>query len=180
MEILTAPIAGLLIIKPRVFEDERGYFYESYASDLYREAGITSAFMQDNQSSSKLGTLRGLHFQASPFEQGKLVRVISGKVLDIAVDIRKGSPTYGQHFSIELSGKNHTQFWIPPGFAHGFLALEEGTIFCYKCTNTYNKSSEGGINWNDPELKIQWGNESPLVSSKDEELPFLRNFSSPF
>lgn len=180
MEVLTTPIQGLLIIKPRIFNDDRGYFYESYSKTLYSKAGIDVSFMQDNQSWSKLNTLRGLHFQTSPYEQGKLVRVIKGKVLDVAVDIRKESPTYGQHFSIELSGDNHTQFWIPPGFAHGFRALEEGTIFCYKCTNAYDKGSEGGIRWDDKDLNINWGNEQALVSSKDEELPLFSSFSSPF
>lgn len=180
MEIRNTPIKGLLILIPRLFSDERGYFYESFNKSTYLSAGISAEFLQDNQSCSKKGTLRGLHYQAAPFDQGKLVRVIKGKVLDIAVDIRKDSATYGQYFSIELSGVNHTQFWIPPGFAHGFIAQEDDTIFCYKCTNVYDKASEGGILWNDTTLNINWGATSPLVSEKDEILGTFAELKSPF
>lgn len=180
MNIQQTPIEGLLIIQPRLFTDDRGYFYESYNKEAFVKAGIEPEFIQDNQSCSKKGTLRGLHFQASPFAQGKLVRVISGRVLDIAVDIRRTSATYGQHFSIELSAANHTQFWIPAGFAHGFIALEDDTIFCYKCTNLYDKDSEGGIRWNDATLNINWGAENPLVSDKDEVLGEFADLVSPF
>ncbi|MCO4293466.1 dTDP-4-dehydrorhamnose 3,5-epimerase [Solitalea sp. MAHUQ-68] len=180
MNITKTPIEGLLIIEPRIFNDNRGYFFESYNKSTFNEAGITDEFVQDNQSKSQKGTLRGLHFQAPPFAQGKLVRVIQGKVLDIAVDIRKNSPTFGQHYSIELSAENQLQFWIPAGFAHGFITLEDDTIFTYKCTNFYNKASEGGIIWNDPDLNIDWGKIDVLVSDKDQILPQLKDFTSPF
>ncbi|UKJ07393.1 dTDP-4-dehydrorhamnose 3,5-epimerase [Solitalea lacus] len=180
MKITTTPIEGLLIIEPRIFNDNRGYFYESYNKNSFIEAGITAEFVQDNQSKSQKGALRGLHFQAPPFAQGKLVRVIQGRVLDVAVDIRKDSSTFGQSFSIELSGENQLQFWIPEGFAHGFVTLEEDTIFSYKCTNFYNKQSEGGIIWNDPDLNINWGSSDILVSEKDQILPQLKDFTSPF
>ncbi|POY35651.1 dTDP-4-dehydrorhamnose 3,5-epimerase [Solitalea longa] len=180
MKITHTPIDGLVIIEPRVFNDARGYFFESYNQHTFREAGIDANFVQDNQSKSQKGTLRGLHFQAPPFAQGKLVRVIQGRVLDIAVDIRKNSPTFGQYYSIELSGENQVQFWIPEGFAHGFITLEDDTIFSYKCTNFYNKASEGGIIWNDPDLNINWGEVDVLVSEKDEILPKLKDFTSPF
>ena len=135
MDIKSTPIEGLLIIEPQVFTDPRGYFYESYNKEKFVAAGINIEFVQDNQSLSQKGIVRGLHFQAPPFDQGKLVRVIQGAVLDVAVDIRKNSPTYGQNFSIELSSQNRTMFYIPPGFAHGFETLEDNTIFLYKCTN---------------------------------------------
>ena len=136
--------------------------------------------MQDNQSLSQKGVLRGLHFQNPPFAQGKLVRVIQGSVLDVAVDIRANSPTYGQHISVLLSGENKTIFWIPPGFAHGFVTLEDNTIFTYKCTGVYNKESEGALMWNDPGLNINWGVESPLVSEKDQEAASFKSFQSRF
>jgi|SRR2546428_2247315 len=180
MNVKSTPIAGLLIIEPTVFKDDRGYFFESYSQKKYTEAGIDAAFVQDNQSLSQKGTLRGLHFQAPPFAQGKLVRVISGSVLDVAVDIRTNSPTYGQYFSVELSGDNQLQFWIPSGFAHGFITLEDNTIFTYKCTNYYDKNSEGGIVWNDPDLNIEWNVAEPLISEKDAILPLLRDLKSPF
>ncbi|AFD08356.1 dTDP-4-dehydrorhamnose 3,5-epimerase [Solitalea canadensis] len=180
MKITTTPIKDLLIIEPRVFADNRGYFFESFNKNSFTEAGITDEFVQDNQSKSSKGTLRGLHFQAPPFAQGKLVRVIQGAVLDIAVDIRKCSPTFGQYFTVELTAENQLQFWIPPGFAHGFLTLEDETIFTYKCTNFYNKASEGGIIWNDPDVNINWGTTDVLVSEKDMILPKLSEFTSPF
>lgn len=180
MFIQETPIKGLLILKPKTFADDRGYFLESYNKESFHKAGINYEFVQDNQSCSKKGTLRGLHFQAPPFDQGKLVRVIAGRVIDIAVDIRKDSPTYGRHFSIELSADNQLQFWLPPGMAHGFTALEDETIFCYKCTNLYHKESEGGIRWNDPGLNIDWGYTNPLVSEKDAILPDFAGLKSPF
>ncbi|SMO38685.1 dTDP-4-dehydrorhamnose 3,5-epimerase [Solitalea koreensis] len=180
MNIKSTPIEGLLIIEPRVFKDDRGYFFESYSQKKYKEVGIDAEFVQDNQSLSQKGTLRGLHFQAPPFAQGKLVRVISGSVLDIAVDIRTNSATYGQYFSIELSAQNQLQFWIPPGFAHGFITLEDNTIFTYKCTNYYDKNSEGGIVWNDPDLNIEWNIAEPLISEKDAILSLLQDLKSPF
>jgi len=182
MNVITTAIEGLLIIEPRVFKDDRGYFYESYSKQKFEEAGIHADFIQDNQSFSQKGTLRGLHGQANPYAQGKLVRVIQGRVLDVAVDIRKNSPTYGQHFTIELSGENHKQFWVPPGFLHGFVTLEDNTIFTYKVTNYYNKESEIGVIWNDPTLAVGWGiNETEvLLSPKDELLPSFADFKSPF
>ncbi len=180
MEILKTPLEGLLIIKPDVFEDERGYFFESFNSVKFATAGLELSFLQDNESMSKQGVLRGLHFQAPPFDQGKLVRVIRGAVIDVAVDIRKGSPTYGKWESVMLSGKNKWMYWIPAGFAHGFATLEDDTIFFYKCTNVYNKNSEGSICWNDPDLAIDWGIRNPVVSEKDQVSPFFNGFVSPF
>ncbi len=182
MNIVKTYIEGLLIIEPRVFNDDRGYFYESYNKTKFTEAGIAVDFVQDNQSFSHKGAVRGLHGQADPFAQGKLVRVINGSVLDVAVDIRKASPTYGKHLSIELSGDNKLQFWIPAGFLHGFATLEDTTIFTYKVNNYYDKASEIGVIWNDPDLAIDWGI-SPadiLLSPKDEILPAFKSFTSPF
>jgi dTDP-4-dehydrorhamnose 3,5-epimerase len=180
MDIKSTPIEGLLIIEPQVFTDPRGYFYESYNKEKFVAAGINIEFVQDNQSLSQKGIVRGLHFQAPPFDQGKLVRVIQGAVLDVAVDIRKNSPTYGQNFSIELSAQNRTMFYIPPGFAHGFETLDDNTIFLYKCTDVYNKQSEGGLLWNDPELGIKWQSSNPLISEKDKILPLFKDLVSPF
>jgi dTDP-4-dehydrorhamnose 3,5-epimerase len=180
MQIQTTPIEGLLIIQPQVFEDPRGYFYESYNKQKFTEAGIDFEFIQDNQSLSQKGIIRGLHFQVPPFEQGKLVRVIQGAVNDVVVDIRKNSKTFGQHFLINLTAENRTMFFIPPGFAHGFETLEDDTIFLYKCTNVYNKESEGGLLWNDPFLNISWQNNDPLISDKDKILPTFENLISPF
>jgi dTDP-4-dehydrorhamnose 3,5-epimerase len=171
---------GPLIIEPRIFNDPRGYFYESYNSDIFKAAGIDGIFVQDNQSLSHKGATRGLHFQAPPFEQGKLVRVVKGAVIDVIVDIRKSSPTFGKSFAIELSESNHLMFWIPPGFAHGFETLEDKTIFLYKCTNVYHKESEGGLLWNDPALEIKWQSENAIISEKDQLLPSLKDFVSPF
>lgn len=168
MQITTTPIPDLLIVQPKVFEDARGYFYESYSKSLFEIHGINEDFVQDNQSLSQAGVLRGLHFQNPPYAQGKLVRVIKGSILDVAVDIRKNSATYGKHFLIELNEKNKTMLWIPAGFAHGFLTLEDDTIFSYKCTNYYNKASEGCILWNDKDLKIKWNVENPTLSEKDK------------
>lgn len=180
MEITKTPIEGLLIIQPKVFEDDRGHFFESYSKIAFLNNGINTDFVQDNQSLSHAGVLRGLHFQNPPFAQGKLVRVIKGAVLDIAVDIRKNSSTYGKHFAIKLSEQNKTQFWIPEGFAHGFLTLENNTIFCYKCTNYYNKASEGCIQWNDPDLQIDWNISSPVISEKDKAGEIFKKFNSQF
>lgn len=180
MEVKNIFIEGPLVIQPKVFYDDRGYFYESYNSDAYKSAGIDVTFVQDNQSLSQKGAVRGLHFQAPPFEQGKLVRVIKGAVYDVVVDIRKNSPTYGKHYGIELNEDNFTMFWIPPGFAHGFSTLKNDTIFAYKCTNVYNKPSEGGILWNDTDLAIDWGVENPIISDKDKVLPNFNHFKSPF
>ena len=173
-------IEGLVVIKPDVFEDERGYFFESYNEEKFRQLGIDVKFLQDNESKSDKGVLRGLHFQVPPNQQGKLVRVIKGAVLDVAVDLRKSSPTYGQWASIELSEKNKWMYWIPVGFAHGFLTMEENTVFFYKCTQVYHKESERGIIWNDADLRIKWGIDQPLVSEKDKTAGRFRDFVSPF
>lgn len=180
MEITKCHIQGLLTIEPTVFGDNRGYFFESFNKDKFDAEVPNISFVQDNQSMSHKGVLRGLHFQIPPFEQGKLVRVIQGSVLDVAVDIRKGSPTYGQHNSILLSGENNLQFWIPPGFAHGFLTLEDNTIFSYKCTGPYSKESERSILWNDKDLNIDWNISSPIVSEKDQIAETFKQFKSPF
>ncbi len=176
------PIEGLLVIQPTVFSDDRGYFFESFNQTKFEElVGKSVTFVQDNESFSKKGVLRGLHFQKAPYAQGKLVRVSSGSVLDVAVDLRRHSRTYGCYEKVLLSAENKTQFWIPEGFAHGFLTLEEGTVFNYKCTNFYHKESEGGLNWNDPKLAIDWEISSdPLLSEKDRMDIKFENFSSPF
>jgi dTDP-4-dehydrorhamnose 3,5-epimerase len=182
MNFTETPIKGLIMIEPKIWKDDRGYFFESYSEKHFNNNGIDVQFVQDNQSLSHKGALRGLHAQASPFAQGKLVRVIQGKVLDVAIDIRKNSPTYGQNFTIELSGENNRIFWIPPGFLHGFVTLENNTIFTYKVSGLYDKSSELGIRWNDPDLNIDWGiNPSDaIISEKDQILPLFKDFESPF
>ena len=180
MEIIKTPIEGLLVIKPRVFGDDRGHFFESWSKESFANNGLDLDFVQDNQSLSSKGVLRGLHFQNPPFAQGKLVRVIKGSVLDVAVDIRKDSPTYAQYFSIELTEENKTIFWIPPGFAHGFLTMEDNTIFTYKCTGAYNKESEGALLWSDKDLDINWGDLTPLISDKDLVAGSFENFESQF
>ena len=180
MEIIKTKINGLLIINPRVFEDERGYFFESWSKEAFKNNGIEIDFVQDNQSFSSKGVLRGLHFQNPPFSQGKLVRAIQGSVLDVAVDIRKDSPTYGEHVSVLLSGENKTMFWIPPGFAHGFSTLEDNTIFSYKCSGIYNKESEGSLMWNDSDLKIDWQIENAIISEKDQNSDHFKNFKTQF
>jgi dTDP-4-dehydrorhamnose 3,5-epimerase len=184
MKFIESPIKDLFVIEPKIWKDSRGYFYESYSSNSFEGHDIKATFVQDNQSFSQKGTLRGLHAQAPPFAQGKLVRVLQGSVLDIAVDIRKNSSTYGQYFSVELSGTNHLQLWIPPGFLHGFITLADDTIFTYKVTNNYNRSSEFGVIWNDPDLQIDWGNSIPenefLLSEKDLILPNFKALESPF
>lgn len=181
MNFIETPIKDLLVIEPPVFGDERGYFFESFREDKFNEAvGANVKFVQENQSLSGKNIVRGLHFQNPPYAQGKLVRVITGEVLDVAVDIRKNSPTYGEHFSILLSGENKKMFWIPEGFAHGFASLKENTIFAYKCTNYYNKQSEGSIVWNDKQLKIDWGVDKPIISEKDKMGEEFHNFVSLF
>ncbi len=180
MEIIQEPLPGLKVLKPTIFGDHRGYFYESYNKDKFAELGITDEFVQDNQSLSSTGVLRGLHFQTGNWAQGKLVRVVQGAVWDVAVDIRKGSPTYGKWFGIELTAENQLQFWVPVGFAHGFVTLKDNTLFCYKCTNVYNKASEGGIMYNDSDLNIDWNIENPILSAKDLENETFQNFESPF
>ncbi len=184
MKIIETPIKDLLVIEPKVWVDNRGYFFESFSQKFFAEAGISVNFVQDNQSFSQKGILRGLHAQATPSAQGKLVRVIQGKVLDVAVDIRKNSATYGHHFTIELSGDNHKQLWMPPGFLHGFLTLKDDTIFTYKVTNYYDKNSEIGVLWNDATLNIDWAayldpNDFKL-SDKDVVLGDFNSLESPF
>lgn len=180
MEIIGCPIKGLLIIQPKVFQDDRGYFFESWSKREFIKNELGFDFVQDNQSLSHKGVLRGLHFQSPPFAQGKLVRVIQGSVLDIAVDIRKSSTTYGNHFAIELNENNKTMFFIPPGFAHGFATLSDNTIFSYKCTDYYNKESEGTILWNDSNLNINWLLDNPIISEKDKMGIIFSEFLSPF
>ena len=180
MEIVKTPIEGLLVIKPKIFTDDRGYFFESWSKVAFEKEGLHLNFVQNNQSLSAKDVLRGLHFQNPPFAQGKLVSVIKGAVLDVVVDIRKNSATFGKHFSLVLSGENKISFWIPPGFAHGFITLEEDTIFSYKCTEVYNKQSEGSIVWNDKDLNIDWGMEDPIVSGKDAESPTFAKLSTQF
>lgn len=180
MEIIKTPIEGLLVINPKIFGDDRGYFFESWSEESFAKNGLDLDFVQDNQSLSSKGVLRGLHFQNPPFAQGKLVRVIKGAVLDVVVDIRKESATYGQHFSIELNEENKTIFWIPPGFAHGFITLEDDTIFTYKCTGVYNSASEEALLWSDKDLNIDWGAIKPLVSDKDLVAGSFKNFKSQF
>ena len=176
----TFEIDGLILIKPKVFEDSRGFFVETFHKTRFENLGINTSFLQDNLSKSNRGVLRGLHFQKPPFDQGKLIQVIQGSVLDIAVDIRKNSPTYGQHLSIEINSTNKWQLFIPSGFAHGFLCLEDNTIFSYKCTNLYHKESEGAIIWNDQDLNINWNFENPIISDKDKVAEKFNQFNSPF
>jgi dTDP-4-dehydrorhamnose 3,5-epimerase len=178
MKIQKTTLDGVLIIEPAVFTDSRGYFFESFNSKRFEESGIRTDFVQDNQSESSKGVLRGLHFQSPPYEQGKLVRVVSGAVLDVVVDIRPNSSTFGKSFSMVLDATSNKMLWIPPGFAHGFLALDDRSIFLYKCTEYYNKASESGIIWNDPELNIDWGMKNPIVSDKDKELPTFQELTT--
>jgi dTDP-4-dehydrorhamnose 3,5-epimerase len=173
MQIEYTSIPDVMIIKPDLFRDERGYFMESFHTEKFKHLGIETSFVQDNESLSQKGVLRGLHFQRQPWAQGKLVRVIQGAVLDVAVDIRRSSPTFGKWVTILLSGENKWMCWIPEGFAHGFVTLEDRTIFSYKCTNFYNKASEGSIRWNDPSIGIDWENTNPSLSEKDAVAPLL-------
>jgi dTDP-4-dehydrorhamnose 3,5-epimerase len=170
MKFVETEIADLWEIQPDVYQDHRGYFMESFQLEKLQKKGISGPFVQDNQSFSVKGVLRGLHFQKTPFSQGKLVNVVFGKVLDIVVDIRHSSPTFGQHFSCILDGKKHNMLYVPEGMAHGFLALEDA-LFVYKCTQYYHQPSEAGIIWNDPELAIDWGIKHPIISEKDMNLP---------
>lgn len=169
MEVIKTEIEGVVIIEPRIFKDERGYFYESFSQREFEEKVCRTTFVQDNQSKSSYGVLRGLHFQKPPHCQSKLVRCIKGAVLDVAVDIRKGSPTFGKYVVVELTEENHRQFFVPRGFAHGFAVLTEEAVFQYKCDNFYCKESEGAIAWNDPQLAIDWKipADRVLLSEKD-------------
>ena len=175
MKTFVTAINGLKIVEPEVFSDERGCFFETFNAKRYSDAGIDAIFVQDNESLSCKGTVRGLHWQAGSNAQAKLVRVIRGAVWDVAVDIRKGSPTFGKHVAVTLSGENRKQFFIPRGFAHGFMVLEDNTLFCYKCDNFYCPDSERGMRFDDPELGIEWPNmKIPLlVSAKDRKHPPL-------
>ncbi|MEI6523760.1 MAG: dTDP-4-dehydrorhamnose 3,5-epimerase [Bacteroidota bacterium] len=180
MEIIETGIKDLVVIKPKVFRDDRGYFFESFNRSKLDVLGNDLEFVQDNQSLSQKDVLRGLHFQNPPYAQAKLVSVIQGSVLDVAVDIRKESPTYGKSFSIILDGIDKNQLFIPVGFAHGFKTLENNTIFFYKCTNYYNKESEGCLLWNDPDLNINWDIENPMLSEKDKIGQLFDTFVSNF
>ena len=181
MKVTETPISNLLIVDTQVFEDDRGYFFESFNERKFSEIlGMDIKFVQDNESFSSEGVVRGLHFQNPPFAQGKLVRVIHGSALDVVVDIRKKSETYGKHYSVELSSTNKRMLWIPPGFAHGFLSKENDTIFSYKCTDFYNPESEASILWNDPDLNINWEVDDPIVSNKDNNAPRFSTFVSQF
>ena len=178
MEVIKTALDGVMIIEPKVFADSRGYFFESYNKQRFNEAtGLDIDFVQDNQSKSCYGVLRGLHFQKPPYAQSKLVRCVKGKVLDVAVDIRKSSPTFGKYVAVELTEDNHRQLFIPHGFAHGFVVLSEEAIFQYKCDNFYHKESEGAIAWNDPEINIDWTIpfEDVILSDKDKVNPLLKD-----
>lgn len=183
MEIIKTDIDGVFIIEPKVFGDSRGYFFESFnAREFALKTGLNVNFVQDNESMSHYGVLRGLHFQNPPYAQSKLVRVVQGKVVDVAVDIRRGSPTFGKYVMAELTGENHRQFFVPRGFAHGFAVLSDVAVFQYKCDNFYAPASEGAIAWNDPDIAIPWPVPASDVelSEKDRKHPFLKDIVSPF
>jgi len=176
MTIRESPLPGLLIIEPKVFEDSRGYFFESFNRKNLVDAGVEAQFVQDNQSLSQYGVLRGLHYQLAPYAQSKLVRVLQGSVWDVAVDLRKNSPTFGKHFGIELSAENKIQLFIPHGFAHGFTVTSPNTVFFYKCDSFYTPEAERGIHFNDPDLAIPWpiGENDAIISAKDKVLPLFK------
>ena len=182
MEVIKTPIDGVVIIEPKVFKDDRGYFFESFSQREFEEKVRKINFVQDNESMSSYGVMRGLHFQTPPFTQSKLVRCVKGAVLDVAVDIRKGSPTYGQHVAVELTEENHRQFFVPRGFAHGFAVLSETAVFQYKCDNFYAPQVDGGISIKDDSLGIDWKIpvEKALLSEKDTLHACLKDFDSPF
>lgn len=182
MKVIKTKIDGLVIIEPKLFIDERGYFFESFNQRDFTSAVGNVTFVQDNESKSSYGVLRGLHFQLPPYSQSKLVRVIEGKVLDVAVDLRKSSPTYGQYVSVELTADNHRQFFIPKGFAHGFVVLSQQAVFQYKCDEFYHPEAEGAIAWNDPTINIDWQipAEDIILSAKDKIHPMLHDITSPF
>lgn len=180
MNIIETGFEGLLVIESRVFHDARGYFFEGYNKNALAEKGLDISIAQTNISKSEANVVRGLHFQNPPFAQGKLIRVLKGAVLDVVVDIRKGSKTYGKYYSIELTEENCKALWVPEGFAHGFKTLEDDTLFYYDCTEVYNKDSEGSILWNDPTLNIDWNIRNPILSPKDENGELFENFVSQF
>jgi dTDP-4-dehydrorhamnose 3,5-epimerase len=177
MNVIKTNLPDLFIIEPKVFEDDRGYFFESYQEEKLNQQGIQTRFLQDNQSKSSYGVIRGLHFQLEPYAQTKLIRVLEGKIFDVAVDVRPGSPTFGQWYGIELSAENKRQLYVPKGFAHGFSVISETAIVFYKCDELYNPASEGGILYNDPDLNINWQiePEKANLSAKDKVLPQLKN-----
>jgi len=179
MEVQKTEIEGLLVIRPRVFEDSRGYFFESYNEQLFREAGVDTHFVQDNQSRSSFGVIRGLHMQKEPHAQAKLLRVLEGAIFDVAVDLREGSATYGKWYGLEITSVNHMQLLIPAGFCHGFSVLSDKATVLYKCDAFYHPESEAGIRYNDPELAIDWRIPAPhvSVSEKDSKLPYLKDFN---
>lgn len=180
MKITETGFDGLYLVEPSIYEDNRGYFFESYNLETFLKHGLSMDFKQDNQSMSSANVLRGMHFQVPQFEQGKLVRVISGSVLDVVVDLRKQRPTYGKHFKCILDANSKNMLWIPPGFAHGFLTLEDHTVFFYKCSQVYNRESDRSLRWDDPDLGIDWGISNPIVSDKDKNAPIFKDFVSPF
>jgi dTDP-4-dehydrorhamnose 3,5-epimerase len=180
MQVTHCDIPGLLIFEPQVFNDERGSFLETYSREKFAALGFQEDFVQDNESVSRKGVIRALHFQNPPFAQGKLVRVIKGSVWDVAVDIRKGSPWYGRWVKVLLSAGNHRMFWLPPGFAHGFVALEDETVFSYKCTQPYSRDHEHSIRWNDPDIGIDWETDEPLVSERDRNAPWFKDHRALF
>ena len=182
MNVIKTKIDGLVIIEPKLFVDERGYFFESFNQRDFTSVVGNVTFVQDNESKSSYGVLRGLHFQLPPYSQSKLVRVIEGKVLDVAVDLRKSSPTYGHYVSVELTADNHRQFFIPKGFAHGFVVLSQQAVFQYKCDEFYHPEAEGAIAWNDPTINIDWQipAEDIILSAKDKSHPMLHDITSPF
>ena len=182
MNVIETTIPGVVIIEPRLFEDARGYFFESFSQREFEEKVCRTVFVQDNESKSSYGVLRGLHFQKPPYAQHKLVLVVKGAVLDVAVDIRRGSPTFGQHVAVELTGENHRQFFVPRGFAHGFAVLTDEVVFQYKCDNFYAPASEGAIAWNDPDLGIDWRipSDKVILSEKDRHHPGLKDLELVF
>ncbi|MDC1767462.1 MULTISPECIES: dTDP-4-dehydrorhamnose 3,5-epimerase [Bacteroides] len=182
MEVIKTGIEGVLIIEPRIFTDARGYFFESFSQEEFDEKVRPIRFVQDNESKSSYGVMRGLHYQKMPYTQSKLVRCVKGRVLDVAVDIRKGSPTYGQHVAVELTEENHLQFFVPRGFAHGFAVLSETAVFQYKCDNFYAPQADGGISIQDESLEIDWQipTDKALLSEKDLKHLCLKDFDSPF
>ena len=182
MNVINTDIQGVVIIEPKVFGDHRGYFFESFSEKDFAEAVGEVKFVQDNESKSCHGVLRGLHFQKPPHAQAKLVRVVKGRVLDVAVDLRKGSPTFGKHVSVELTEENHRQLFIPRGFAHGFAVLSDEAVFQYKCDNYYAPQSEGSVLWNDPDIGIEWGipSEDVMLSEKDRNAPLLKDLGDVF
>ena len=171
----TLPLSGLLLVESRVFGDDRGFFIETYRASEFKANGIPEVFVQDNHSCSSRGVLRGLHFQRAPHAQGKLVRVALGSVWDVAVDLRVGSSSYRRWYGVELSAENHLMLYLPPGFAHGFLTLSDKAHFLYKCTDEYDKASEAGIRWDDPDIGIEWPMRDVVVSERDAALPFIKD-----